>query len=71
MNGTFPKLLGRIIEKYGTRREFAKTVGVSEGTISLKLKGKVGMTYKDVENWCKLLDIDISDIGEYFFAQKL
>lgn len=33
VNGTFPKLLGKIIEKYGTRREFAKAAGVSEGTI--------------------------------------
>ena len=35
------KLRGKIIEKYGTQGAFAKALGVSERTLSLKINGKM------------------------------
>lgn len=37
----YQKLLGRITEKMGSQAEFARHMGLSERTISLKLNGKV------------------------------
>jgi len=66
----YSKLIGRIIEKYGSRRAFAKACGFSENTISKKLSGKMAITTDDIINWSSadLLDIDSSEIPEYFFA---
>ena len=66
----YSKLIGRIIEKYGSRRAFAKACGFSENTISKKLSGKMSITTDDIVNWSseELLDIDSSEIPEYFFA---
>lgn len=69
----YSKLIGRIIEKFGSRKAFAEACGFSENTISKKLSGKMGITTNDILNWCspELLDIASSDIPEYFFAFKV
>ncbi len=64
----YRKLIGKIIEKYGTRRKFAEVVGVSENSMSLKLNGKTDFSRDEIARWAELLDIAVSDIGEYFFA---
>jgi len=69
----YSKLIGRIIEKFGSRKAFAEACGFSENTISKKLSGKMGITTNDIVNWSspELLDIAIPDIPEYFFAIKV
>lgn len=69
----YSKLIGRIIEKFGSRKAFAEACGFSENTISKKLSGKMGITTNDILNWCspELLDIASSDIPEYFFVLKV
>ena len=69
----YSKLIGRIIEKFGSRKAFAEACGFSENTISKKLSGKIGITTNDIINWSspELLDIDSSDIPEYFFAIRV
>jgi len=64
----YRKLIGRIVEKYGTRKEFAKVLGISENTMSLKLNGKTGFSREDMVRWGELLDIDVNDFGAYFFT---
>lgn len=64
----YRKLIGKIIEKYGTRKKFAEVVGVSENSMSLKLNGKTDFSRDEIARWAELLDIAVSDIGEYFFA---
>jgi transcriptional regulator with XRE-family HTH domain len=64
----YRKLIGRIVEKYGTRKEFAKVLGISENSMSLKLNGKTGFSREDMVRWGELLDIDVNDFGAYFFA---
>jgi len=64
----YRKLIGRIVEKYGTRKEFAKVLGISENSMSLKLNGKTGFSREDMVRWGELLDIDVNDFGVYFFT---
>ena len=64
----YRKLSGRIVEKYGTRKEFAKVLGISENSMSLKLNGKTGFSREDMVRWGELLDIDVNDFGAYFFT---
>ena len=67
------ELIGRIIEKFGSRRAFAQVAGFSENTISKKLSGKMAITTDDIINWSdeKMLDIANQDIPEYFFKLKV
>ena len=70
MTFNYNRLIGRIIEKFGTRKAFAKACGFSEETISKKLSGKMSITTNDIVKWssAELLDIDRQDIPDYFFA---
>lgn len=64
----YNKLRGRIVEKYGTQDEFARTIGISRNSLSLKMTGKTGISQTDIIKWCRLLDIKADEIGQYFFA---
>lgn len=70
MNFDYRKLRGRVIEKFGSLRAFAKAVGRSETTISKKFSGKMAITTEDIVKWSSkdFLDIEKSDIPAYFFA---
>lgn len=69
----YSKLTGRIIEKFGTRRDFAKAVGISENAMSQKLSGKMKISTDDIKLWCKpeFLDIPCEQIGLYFFTPRV
>lgn len=69
----YSKLIGRIIEKFDTRKAFAHAVGYSENTISKKLSGKRPITTKDIKKWSSpdILDINHEDIQIYFFKVKV
>lgn len=41
MSYNYSKLRGRVVEKFGTQRAFAKQLDLSERSISRKLSGKV------------------------------
>lgn len=63
----YRKLRGRIVEKYGSQEKFSEVLGLSKNSLSLKLNGKTGFSQTDMIKWSQLLDIDISEYGEYFF----
>ena len=69
----YSKLTGRIIEKFGTRKAFAKAIVMSENALSQKLSGKIAITTNDIKKWCKpeFLDIPCDQIGAYFFKLKV
>ena len=67
----YGKLIGRIIEVCGTRAEFAKQMGLSERTISLKLNGKIDWKQSEILKAVEILGIDDSEIQEYFFTLKV
>ena len=66
-NSYYPKLRGRIYEKYSSLTAFAKELGVSRQVISQKLHKHSGFTIANIEKWCELLDIEQEEIGVYFF----
>lgn len=69
----YSKLIGRIVEKFGTRKAFAEAVGISENSMSQKLSHKMTITTDDIKLWCQphLLDIPCEQIGVYFFKLKV
>ena len=68
MNFKYAKLRGRIVEKYGSFTAFSKILGQSNRSVSLKLCGKTQFNQMDVIRYCDLLDIPITQAGEYFFS---
>ncbi len=68
MQRSYNKLLGRIVEIFGTRGAFGKSMGWSDRTTSLKLNGKVDWKQDEIEAACQALKIEVSDIPDYFFA---
>ncbi len=67
MTYTYSKLKGRIIELYGTQRNFAKKLGISQNSLSKKLTCKTEFSQKDIIKWSNLLGINKDEYGEYFF----
>ena len=65
----YPKLRGKIIEVFGSQREFAKAVKQSEHMISKKLTGQCEITQKDVYEWSKALHLAPNEIALYFFPE--
>ena len=66
MKFDYRKLKGLIVEKYGSQREFAKEMGWSERTMSLKMNNKRPWKQQDIKKACKLLKIKDEDIEIYF-----
>lgn len=65
------KLKGRIIEKFGTQGNFAKAIGMSERTVSLKLDNQVDWKQSEIVKACELLEIPKEEIADYFFTLKV
>lgn len=64
----YRKLLGKIIEVFSTQANFAREIGLSERSLSLKLNGKVDWKQTEIVNAINLLGIDKSEIDLYFFT---
>lgn len=64
----YSKLEGIIKEVCGTQAVFAKKIGLSERTISLKLSGKTPWKQSQIKSACEILKIKEKDIPFYFFA---
>ena len=47
MQYNYKKLRGRIVEKYGSQKNFADILGVSENSVSKKMQGKTGFSQED------------------------
>lgn len=71
MSFDYSKLRGRIKEKYETQAAFAKDLGISERTLSLKMRGKRAWTQGEIDRAIFLLELSEKDIPEYFFTKKV
>lgn len=67
----YSKLRGRITEKCGMNKEFAKAIKVSPTTLSQKLNNR--RVFNQVEIWraSQVLDIEPGTVASYFFTPKL
>ena len=66
----YSKLKGRIVEKFGTRKNFAKSLGVTTMAISKKLNNKTIWKQPEISKAMELLSISGEDIELYFFKKK-
>nr|DAJ67040.1 MAG TPA: Protein of unknown function (DUF739) [Caudoviricetes sp.] len=71
MSFNYSKLKGRIIEKYGTQRNFAREMNLSEKTLSSKLKNVTSWKNDDISRACDLLEIPMEEIPVYFFEVEV
>lgn len=67
----YSKLCGRIVEKFGTQRQFASELNLSEHSVSQKLQNKVNWKQSEIVRACELLDIEDQDIPVYFFTLNI
>lgn len=67
----YNKLRGKIIEVFGTQASFAKNMGWSERTLSLKLNGERSWKQVDICKATELLHLSKEDISTYFFTPKV
>ena len=70
MKYDYSKLLGRIIEVCGTRREFARRMGFSQNSCSRKLRGVKPFKQVEIDMAAELLGIPGEEIQTYFFKRK-
>lgn len=64
---TFGKLRERIREKYKTQKVFALAMGMDISTLNAKLNGLRDWTLSEIESACRLLDIRMDEVKDYFF----
>lgn len=67
----YSKLSGKIREVFGTNGKFAKAMGLSERTVSLKMTSKVGWKQEEMDKAMNLLGVPCEEVGTYFFNQKV
>lgn len=67
----YTKLIGRIVEKCGTRANFARAVGLSERSISLKLNNKIAFKQTEIEKSLQVLGLGKEDVMDYFFTVEV
>lgn len=71
MQFDYSKLLGRIKECGFTQETLAKRIGIAESSMCLKLNNKADFRKIEVFLICEALEIEIHEIGAYFFILKV
>lgn len=66
----YSKLRGRIVEKFGTQNEFARKIGISKNAVSKKMNGITQFSQTDIELWCELLEINRTEIPDFFYKES-
>ena len=64
-------LRGAVRKKYGTLKDFSKTLGITQTALGLKLSGKQSFTFKQIVKMVELLELTTNDIGDYFFTKEV
>ncbi len=67
----YNKLKGKITEKGLTRAEFAKAVGISEASLSLRMNNRREWTQDEMIEVAKILDFDVTELKDYFFTHAV
>lgn len=67
----YSKLLGRIKEYGYTQKSLAESVHISESHFCQKISGNYPFKQTDIQRICEVLHIPCSEIGAYFFVQKI
>lgn len=65
----YSKLKGKIIEVYGSQKDFAAALKKDSATISQKLSGKIQWKREEIVDVCSVLNIPLEEVSEYFFSK--
>lgn len=65
----YSKLRGQIKEKFGTQAAFAKAIGISTTSLSLKLNNEREFTQAEINTSVDVLGVPYSDVESLFFTQ--
>ena len=68
MKFDYSKLLGRMRECGFTQEKLAKAIGINKATLSVKLNNRFSFSQEEILDICKLLNIPICEISDYFYA---
>lgn len=71
MEVDYSKLIGRIVEKFGTRAAFAAAMGMKPEVLCRRLNNRSDWNIGEYIKACELLDIPATEMGAYFFTPKL
>ena len=69
MKFNYCRLRKRVSEIFGMQKDFARTVGMSEHTASLKLSGKIEWRQSEIIKAAEALKIEEDEIVKYFFER--
>lgn len=66
------KLIGRIAEKFKTRRAFCAAIGMSESVLNSRLNNNTSFDADEIKRICApdILDIPDAEVVAYFFSPK-
>jgi DNA-binding XRE family transcriptional regulator len=67
----YSKLLGRIKECGFTQKTLAEFIGITEGSMCLKLNNKANFKHVEMLLICDALGIDTGSVGVYFFTPEV
>ena len=67
----YSKLIGRIVEKFGSRTAFAEAMGMKSEALSRRLNNRASFQTDEYIRACELLDINPKEMHQYFFTPKL
>ena len=67
----YSKLRGRIVEKFGSIKDFSSNVSVSYIAVSKKLNNQIPISRADMMEWSELLGIPLEEYGVFYFVKKL
>lgn len=67
----YSKLKGKIVEKCETQRIFAKKMGMSERTLSLKLTNRIEWKQSEMVKAKEILEIETTDLLIFFFTPRV
>lgn len=71
MEFDYSKLSGKIIEVFGKQSAFAKAMGLSERSVSLKMTSQRYFRQPEIVKAIQLLGLELTDIPAYFYALKV
>ena len=70
MEFDYSYLRGFIVEQFGTNKEFARFLGISENTLSLRLHNKIDFTTAEIKKLINEFDLSGDDVKNFFFKEK-
>lgn len=67
----YSDLIGLIIAKYGSRKQYAKAAGMAPSSLSAKLHGNTPWSTDEIAKAKELLGFPPEAIVKYFFTRKV